>query len=110
MWKCGNAFSRVIQKYSKFANFTLLYFRHFTIFTTKLHNFTKFRKLFPTVLKLFSNLKVCVVGEWSIDVILFSAIAKLSIFQLAKTLLEQACIKSILLQGFGNSFETCFSN
>ena len=26
MWKCGNAFSRVIQKYTKFANFTLLYF------------------------------------------------------------------------------------
>ena len=32
MWKCGNAFSRVIQKYTKFAIFTLLYFRHFTIF------------------------------------------------------------------------------
>ena len=32
MWKCGNAFSRVIQKYTKFANFTLLYFRHFSIF------------------------------------------------------------------------------
>ena len=25
VWKCGNAFSRVIQKYTKFANFTLLY-------------------------------------------------------------------------------------
>ena len=32
MWKCGNAFSRVIQKYTKLENFTLLYFRHFTIF------------------------------------------------------------------------------
>ena len=36
-------------------------------FATKLHNFTKFRKLFPTVLKLFSNLKVCLIGEWSIE-------------------------------------------
>ena len=35
-------------------------------FATELHNFTKFRKLFPTVLKLFSNLKVCTIGEWSI--------------------------------------------
>ena len=34
-------------------------------FAAKLHNFTKFRKLFPTVLKLFSNLKVCLIGEWS---------------------------------------------
>ena len=37
-------------------------------FTTKLYNFTKFRKLFPTVLKLFSNLKVCLIGEWSIQI------------------------------------------
>ena len=66
MWKCGNAFSRVIQKYTKFANFTLLYFQQFTIFATKLHNFTKFGKLFPTVLKLFTNLKVCLIGELSI--------------------------------------------
>ena len=63
MSKCGNAFSRVIQKYTKFAIFTLLYFRYFT---TKLYSFTKFRKLFPTVLKSFSNLKVCLIGEWSI--------------------------------------------
>ena len=35
-------------------------------FATKLHNFTKFRKLFSTVLKLFSNLKVCLSGEWTI--------------------------------------------
>ena len=32
MGKCGNAFCHVIQKYTKFANYTLLYFRHFTIF------------------------------------------------------------------------------
>ena len=36
-------------------------------FATKLHNFTKFRKLFPTVLELFSNLKVCTIGEWPIE-------------------------------------------
>ena len=32
MWECGDAFSRVIQKYTKFADFTLLYFQQFTIF------------------------------------------------------------------------------
>ena len=40
MWKCGNAFSRVIQKYKKFENFTLLYFQQFTIFcnqTSQIH-------------------------------------------------------------------------
>ena len=66
---CGNAFSCITQKYTKFASFTLLYFRRFIIFyifTTKLQNFTKFRMLFPTVLKLFSNLKVCLIEEWSI--------------------------------------------
>ena len=36
MWKCGNAFSRVIQKYTKFANFTLLYFPHFTMFCNQI--------------------------------------------------------------------------
>ena len=36
-------------------------------FTTKLYNFTRFRKLFPTVLKLFLNLKDCLMGEWSIS-------------------------------------------
>ena len=66
MWKCGNAFFRVIQKYTKFANFTSLQY-----FATKLHSFTKFRKLFPTVLKLFTNLKVCLIGEWSIDLSCF---------------------------------------
>ena len=35
-------------------------------FPTKRHNSTKVRKLFPIVLKLFSNLKVCLIGEWSI--------------------------------------------
>ena len=40
---------------------------HYVEFTTKLHNFTKFRKGFLIVLKLFSNLKVCLIGEWSSD-------------------------------------------
>ena len=59
MWKRVNSIenSQTLQ---------LVYFRHFSIFTTKLHNFTRFRKLFSTVLKLFSNLKVCLIGEWSI--------------------------------------------
>ena len=39
MWKCGNAFSRVIQKYTKFANFTLLYFQQFTIFCNQTSQF-----------------------------------------------------------------------
>ena len=39
MRKCGNAFSRVIQKYTKFAKFTLQYFRHFTIFYTQTSQF-----------------------------------------------------------------------
>ncbi len=34
---------------------------------TKLHNFTKFRMLFPAVLMNFPNSKVCLIGEWSID-------------------------------------------
>ena len=41
-------------------------FRILQYFATKLYNFTKLRKLFPTVLKLFSNLRVCLIGEWSI--------------------------------------------
>ena len=36
---------------------------------TKLYNFTKFRKLFPAVLESFSNLKVGLIGEWSIKYI-----------------------------------------
>ena len=39
MWKCGNAFSRVIQKYTKFANFTLLYFQQFTILCNQTSQF-----------------------------------------------------------------------
>ena len=35
--------------------------------------FTKFRKLFPTGLKLFSNLKVCLIGQWSINLTCFLA-------------------------------------
>ena len=70
MWKCGNAFSRVTQKCTKFANFTLLYFR---LFTTKLHNFTKCRTLFSTVLKSFTNLKAFLIREWSITSGIISA-------------------------------------
>ena len=62
MWKCGNAFSRVRQNLQTLKGYI---FHILQYFTTKLHNFIKFRKLFPTVLKLFSNLKVCLIGEWS---------------------------------------------
>ena len=64
MWKCGNAFSR-----ERIQNSQTLHYYIFDILqylTTKLHNFTKFRKLFLIVLKLFPNLKVCLIGEWSI--------------------------------------------
>ena len=61
MWECGNAFPRVIQKYEKFVNLHHYIFDIFQYFKTKLHNFTEFRKLFPTLLKLFSNLKVCLI-------------------------------------------------
>ena len=44
----GNAFSRVVQKYTKFANFTLLYFRHFTIFYNQTSQFHYYK-----VLKIF---------------------------------------------------------
>ena len=52
----------------KFANFTGLYFPHFTMFciATKLHNFTKFRMLFSAVLMNIPNLKVCSKGKSSI--------------------------------------------
>ena len=63
--KCDYTFPWIIQKYTKFANFTGLYFPHFTIFLTKLHHFTKFRMLFPTVLMNIPNSKVCLKGEWS---------------------------------------------
>ncbi len=41
-------------------------------FATKLHNFTKFRMLFPAVLMIiliinFPNSKVCLIGELSIE-------------------------------------------
>ena len=70
MWKCGKAFSCVIQKYTKFANLNYYNFHILHYFATKLHNFSKFRKIFPTMLKLFSNLKVYVIGEWSIVIII----------------------------------------
>ncbi len=40
---------------------------HDTYFSTKLHNFTKFRMLFPAVLMNFPNSKVFLIGEWSIS-------------------------------------------
>ncbi len=36
-------------------------------FATKLHNFTKFMMLFPAVLMNLPNSKVCLIGEWSIN-------------------------------------------
>ena len=35
-------------------------------FVTRLHNFTKFRMLFPTMLMNLPNSKVFLIGEWSI--------------------------------------------
>ena len=68
--KCGNAFPRVIQKYTKFAGKL-----HMTVFSTfydicqlNFTIFSKFRLLFPAVLMDFPNSKVCLIGEWSIDI------------------------------------------
>ena len=36
------------------------------MFATKLHNFTKFKMLFPAALMNIPTLKVCLKGEWSI--------------------------------------------
>ena len=62
---CDNSFPRIIQKYKKFANFTGLYFHILQCFATKLHQFTKFRMLFPDVLMNIPNLKVCPKEESS---------------------------------------------
>ena len=35
-------------------------------FSTKIHHFTKFMMLFPSVLINFPNSEVCLIGEWSI--------------------------------------------
>ena len=56
---------RVVQKYTKFANFTGLHFTHFTILYDQ--TFTKFRMLFSPVLIDYSNSRVCLIGNWSID-------------------------------------------
>ena len=65
--KCGNAFPRVMQKFTKFANSHDCIFHILRYFATKLHNFTKFRMLFPAVLMNFPDSKVCqLIGEWSI--------------------------------------------
>ena len=62
---CGN----VITLFPVFPFIVTLHYYIFDIlqyFTTKLYSFTKCRKLFPTLLKSFSNLEVCLIGEWSI--------------------------------------------
>ena len=67
---CGNVVTHSPAQYKSIENSQNLHYYIFDIlqyFTTKLHNVTKFRKLFPTVLKLFSNFKVCLIGEWSIN-------------------------------------------
>ena len=64
--KCGNAFPRVIQKYTKIAASHVCIFHILRYFSTKLHNFTKFMMLFPAVLMNFPNSEVCLIGEWSI--------------------------------------------
>ena len=64
---CGNVVTLFPAQYKSIQNSQTLNYHIFDIlqyFTTKLHNFTKFRKLLLTVLKLFSNLKVCLIGEW----------------------------------------------
>ena len=58
--KSDCTFSQLIQKYTKFANFTGLYFPHFA---TKHYNFTKFRMLFSAVLMNIPNSKVCLKGN-----------------------------------------------
>ena len=65
----GNAFPCVIQKYTKFVNFAGLYFLYILkYFATKLNNCMTFRKLFPAVLIDVPNSKVCLIGEWPIEV------------------------------------------
>ena len=66
---CGNVVTLFYAQYKSIQNSQTLHCYIFDIlqyFTTKFHHFAKFRNLFPTVLKLFSNLKVCVIGKWSI--------------------------------------------
>ncbi len=49
-------FPRVIQKYTKISKLHMTVFSTFyDIFSTKLHNFTKFRMLFPAVLMNLPN-------------------------------------------------------
>ena len=66
---CGNEITLFPASYKSTQNSQNLHYYIFDIlqyFTTKLHNFTKFRKIFPTVLILFS--KVGVIGIWSVIV------------------------------------------
>ena len=67
---CGNVVT-LFPRNTKVYKIRKLYITVYDIlqyFTTKLNNFTKSRKLLPTVLKLFSNLEVCLIGKWSIRV------------------------------------------
>ena len=62
---CGNVVTLFPAQYNSIQNSETLHYYIFDIFQyfiTKLHNFTVFRKLFPIVLKLSSNLKVCLIG------------------------------------------------
>ena len=67
----SKSFPRVIQKYTKSANFTEIQLQYFA---TKLHNCTKIRILFPAVLINFPNSKVCLIGERSIHRIEFGTV------------------------------------
>ena len=53
-----------MQKYTKFAKFTGLYFPHFTEFFKQVDNCMKLSMLFPAVLIDFPNSQVCLIGEW----------------------------------------------
>ena len=66
---CGNVVTQ-IPRNTKVYKIRKLYITIFSTFYNILQpNFAillNFRKLFPTVLKLFSNLEVSLTGEWSI--------------------------------------------
>ncbi len=49
-----------------YARKSVVFSTFYDIFSTKLHNFTKFMMLFPAVLMNFPNSTVCLIEEWSI--------------------------------------------
>ena len=57
---------RKIQKYTNFQTSQDYIFHILQCFAIKLHNFTKFRMLFPPVLMNIPNSKVCLKGESAI--------------------------------------------